>query len=429
MNAMLMNGKPTKKSREEEGHQEEGREEGELMSLQEVERKVESEPRRAGGKTKRGKTKDGRQKWLLRIFRGYDAGGKRIYYNETFIGLSGEADDRLIELLNNHKSGRPLRFRAKTFADFFNEWIEAIDDGERREGTIRDYRLTGTAHLVPAFGKMALTDITDDAVKRFYKDLRKEGYAPATISRFHVVLTSVFASAEDADLLLKNPMRKVKAPKLAKPKPVAMTGDQVRAFLDAAAAHPEGFMFTLAYFLGARPCEYLGLQWHDFDKKNSGITIQRSLKWREGREWYVEPPKTEKGLRSITLTPDITAGLEAQRRRQLEMRMKVGAANWPDHGFVFTDEIGEPITFGRARWLFRKILTDAGLPANFTLKVSRHSCASALLKAGVHPKIVSERLGHARISTTLDIYTATEEEQHRDASERLGAMFGIGKKG
>lgn len=395
---------------------------------QTTEKAKKAEPRRAGGKTKRGKTKDGRQKWLLRIFRGYDAAGKRIDFSETFIGGSKEADDRLIELRNRHKAGLPLKFQPKTFSDFFNEWIEAIDDGERREETIRNYKRQGLKHLVPAFGKFALTDVTDVAIKRLYRELRKEGYAPGTINVLHTILTPLFAAAEDADLLLRNPMRKVKAPKLPKPRPVAMNDEQVRAYLDAAAARPEGFMFRLAYFLGARPCEYSGLKWRDVNWKAQTVTIQRSMKWRKAGDWYTEPPKTEKGLRTIALTPDLMTGLESHRRRQLEQRMKAGA-NWPDHGFVFTDEIGEPLNLARARTIHKKILADAGLPAAFNLKVSRHSCASALLKAGVHPKIVSERLGHAKISTTLDIYTAIEEEQQREASERLGVLFGIGGKG
>src|SRR5215475_11218783 len=123
------------------------------------------EPRRPSGKEKRGPNK-----WLLRIFRGYDAGGRRIYYAETFHGGSREADDRLIELRNRHKAGLPLKFEAKTFKDFFDRWIEDIDDGERREETIRNYRRIANRHLVPAFGKFALTDITDVAIKRLYKE-------------------------------------------------------------------------------------------------------------------------------------------------------------------------------------------------------------------------------------------------------------------
>jgi integrase len=186
-------------------------------------------------------------------------------------------------------------------------------------------------------------------------------------------------------------------------------------------------LFELAYFLGARPCEYLGLQWSDFDKKGQRITIQRSLKWRKAGDWYVEPPKTEKGIRTIVLTPEIVRGLEDHRRRQLEMRMKAGA-DWEDTSFVFTDVTGAPLPIDHVRQIHLKVLADAGLPETFNLKISRHSCATGMLKAGIHPKIVSERLGHAKISTTLDIYTSIEEAQHRDASERIGQMFGIGKK-
>src|SRR5215510_14158259 len=117
-----------------------------------TDKKDKPEPRRPGGKTKRGPNK-----WLLRIFRGYDAGGKRIYYSETFHGGSREADDRLVELRNRQRAGLPLKFEPKQFKDFFDEWIEDCDDGERREETIRNYKRMGLKHLVPAFGKFALT--------------------------------------------------------------------------------------------------------------------------------------------------------------------------------------------------------------------------------------------------------------------------------
>src|SRR5215468_28457 len=77
------------------------------------------EPRRPGGKTKRGPNK-----WLLRIFRGYDSAGKRIYFSEIFHGGSRDADGRLVELHNNHKAGLPLKFKPKLFRDYFAQWIE-----------------------------------------------------------------------------------------------------------------------------------------------------------------------------------------------------------------------------------------------------------------------------------------------------------------
>jgi integrase len=388
--------------------------------------KKKPEPRRPGGKTKRGPNK-----WLLRIFRGYDAGGKRIYYSETFHGGSREADDRLVELRNRHKAGEPLKFKPTTFKDFFEKWLEDIDDGERRECTIEQYRRAGNAYLLPAFGKFALTDITDVVISRFYRQMRREKYAPATISFAHVLLSAVLKAAEADDLLLRNPMSKIKSakktPKQPKPNPVAMDAGETQAFLAAASSRPEGFMFELAYFLGARPCEYLGLQWPDVDWKARRITIWRSLKQRVGGQWYTTPPKTETSVRAIALTDALVKALEEHRRRQLEARLKAGA-DWADHKFIFTDEVGEPLKIAAVRKTHKAICAAAKLPDTFTLKVSRHSCASALMNDGVPLKMVSDRLGHASIKTTGDIYGVVDEQRQREVSERVEQLFGIGKK-
>lgn len=378
--------------------------------------------RRPGGKTKRGPNK-----WLLRIFRGYDANKRRIYYSEIFHGGSRQADDRLVELRNNHKAGKPLKFKPKTFKDFFDEWLDDRDDGKRRECTIDHYRTIGKTYLLPEFGKFALTDVTDVAIGRLYRDMRKRPLSQAIITMCHVLLTSIFKLAAKRGLIVANPMNQVDSPGKPKPKPVAMNDEQVKAFLDAANATPEGFMFRLAYFLGARPCEYLALQWGDVDFKAQAVKIQRSLKLRKGGEWYTTPPKSEKSVRAIALTPAFVKGLEDHRRRQLEARLKAGSA-WTDHGFIFTDKYGEPIRIDAARDAHRRIREAAGLPSTFTLKVSRHSCASALLNDGVPLKMVSDRLGHSSIQVTADVYGVTDEGRQREVSERIERLFGSEKK-
>jgi integrase len=241
--------------------------------------KKKPEPRRPGGKTKRGPNK-----WLLQIFRGYDASGKRIYFSETFHGGSLDADNRLVELRNSHRAGSPMKFTPKLFKDFFEEWLDDRDDGKRREATIEHYRSFGGTYLTPVFGRLTLADITDVAIKRFYKDLRKRKLSPHTITMAHVLLTSIFKPATKRGLVLTSPMNEVDSPRKPKPKPVAMTAEETQKFLDAASSTPQGFMFRLAYFLGARPCEYLGLMWKDLDFKAQRITIERSLKRRKGGE-------------------------------------------------------------------------------------------------------------------------------------------------
>jgi integrase len=159
------------------------------------------------------------------------------------------------------------------------------------------------------------------------------------------------------------------------------------------------------------------------DWEQRRITIRRSLKLRKGGEWYTTDPKTEKGLRSIAVTQAIIGSLAEHRRRQLEMKLKAGAT-WSDHGFIFTDKTGEPLKHYSVRYVYKTILEDAGLPKTFQLKVSRHSCATALINSGVSPKAVSERLGHASVKITLDTYTVIEEAMQREASEQLERAFG-----
>jgi integrase len=262
--------------------------------------------------------------------------------------------------------------------------------------------------------------------------MRKQDYSPYTIHMVHAILGMVFRQAETDGLILHNPMNKRKvreiAPTKPKPQPVAMWGDETQKFLEAASRRPEGFMFAVAFFLGTRPYEYLGLQWGDVDWQAKRVTVQRSLKRRKGGEWYATPPKTAKSVRTIPLTPTIVKGLEEHRRRQLEMRLKAGQG-WADNGFVFTDEVGEPLKWWWVTRVYRRILADAKLPLTFKLKVSRHSCASALLNAGVPLKMISDRLGHSSIAITADVYSVVEEQQQREASERLEQLFNIGNLG
>src|SRR5262249_51827410 len=157
------------------------------------------------------------------------------------------------------------------------------------------------------------------------------GLSASTLSIVHFVVNGVFDAAEKAEVIRESPMSKVKRPATPKPKPVAMSQEQARAFLEAASRRPEGLMFKLAFYTGARNCEWMGLQWRDVDWETGKLTIQRSLKRRreKGRynEFYTEPPKSENGLRVIALTPDIIQGLRARRKAQKEEQM-AARAEW-----------------------------------------------------------------------------------------------------
>lgn len=377
-------------------------------------------------KQKNGKQKRGPNKWLLRVFRGYDSDNRRIYYSEIFHGKAGEADERIAVLKNRKKAGLQLSIKTKSFKDYFDEWIRDIDDGNRRECTIKTYKEYAYFYLIPKLGKIAITDITHNMIAELYREMR-ENYSPYTIRLVHSILSQSLKSAYADDLLVSNPMEKIsalkKTPPRPRPKPRAMDKEEMARFLDHANRTAFGFMFELAFFLGARPCEYLGLKWTDLDKSGRSVTIQRSLKRRSANDWYTTDPKTEKGVRKISLTDEIVQKLNARRREQLQDRLKAGP-DWGDHGFIFTDEFGEPLKIMVVRNSYRAICKAADLPPDFMLKNTRHSCATALLKDPNIPlKAISDRMGHASVAITLDIYGVSEEEQQREISERMGAYL------
>jgi integrase len=112
-----------------------------------------------------------------------------------------------------------------------------------------------------------------------------------------------------------------------------------------------------------------------------------------------DSPKTAKSRRSITLTAKAVDALECHRERQREAGISV-----EDEALVFTSTKGTPINTSRLRLACKGLLKNNGLP-DIRFQDLRHSYATILLSKGVHPKIVSEQLGHANIGITLDTYS------------------------
>ena len=131
-------------------------------------------------------------------------------------------------------------------------------------------------------------------------------------------------------------------------------------------------------------------------------------------------PKTDDSWESIALDGETVAALREHRKRQLEERLAAGEL-WQDSGLVFTDELGRPLNPQTILRRFQKLSTDAGLPP-CRLHSIRHAHATALLEAGVPIEVVSKRLRHADISTTLGLYAHTTKKLDREVAEKAGAV-------
>jgi len=204
--------------------------------------------------------------------------------------------------------------------------------------------------------------------------------------------------------------------------------DAVISFLDALQGERFATMFSFAPATGARPEEYLGLQWKDIDFEKRTAIIRRALiTHRTGGGWHFAQPKTAKSRRSIPLPSSVVKELRSYRRQQLEERLKLGTA-WNDFDLVFASEIGTPLNPPNVTHAFKKILSKADIRNSVRLYDLRHTTATLLLQAGVNPKVVSERLGHATIVLTLDTYSHVLPNMQQDATAQLEEMI-FGKTG
>jgi integrase len=219
----------------------------------------------------------------------------------------------------------------------------------------------------------------------------------------------------------RNVAHVIKPPKVDDKEIESLTAVQVGtvlAALDGHALHP---IAVLALSSGARRGEILGLRWADLDFDGGTMRIERSLEQtRAGLKF--KQPKSRHSKRTVGLPPIAVEALQAHRRRQLELRLALGQGKLADDALVFTTIDGDlipPNNLSRDWWRFVK---TRKLP-----KVSfhglRHSHVSALIASGIDPVTVSRRIGHASVSTTLNIYAHQFAKTDARAADAIEAAL------
>jgi integrase len=179
-------------------------------------------------------------------------------------------------------------------------------------------------------------------------------------------------------------------------------------------------LWLLIATTGMRRGEALGLTWRDVDLEAGRLSVTRTLLQVAGRVGH-STPKTDKGPRSIALDAGTVAVLKAHRKAQAAERLALGPA-YVDTGLVFCREDGEPIKPDTVSQFFRRRQQQLKLPP-LSPHGLRHTHASLALAAGVNPKVVSERLGHASVAFTLDTYSHAMPSLQEDAAERVAALI------
>ena len=346
-------------------------------------------------------------KWLVTVELGRDRAGRRLRHCSTHgtedaakkaeaIAKAKVATETWISETSLTVDAYLVRWLAHRKHDL--AWATYATYKGRIEGKIRE-----------RLGGMKLRKLRPLHIVDFEAYLYECGLSATTVRKYRMVLHGALRNAVEWGLIAKNPAHGLD--------PIAEDTGEVRwlaaseqaALLDLARSGFKGRrsrlypLILLGLATGARMGELLALRWADVDFAASKVAVRRGQQKGEHGPTYRRGGKQGRGR--VVALPDVLVGLLAEHRReQARARATVGAA-WTDVDLVFCGAAGEPWKKDGVESSFRYLRRRAGLSADIHFHCLRHTFATELLAAGVHPKIVSEALGHSSVRLTLDRYS------------------------
>ena len=377
----------------------------------------------------------GKNKYMVRVYIGLTEEGKRKYHSKTIKGGPKEAQKYLNKVLREKDTGEFIEPSKEYFNTFIDNWLKNTAKPRISEKTYRSYEQMVRLYLKPALGDFKLSRITPDQIQKLYNDMSDRELSPRTVRYAHTVLRSALYQANKWGKITRNPADLVDLPKAERREMRALTPAEASRFMEAASYNRLKALFSLMLTSGIRPGEAFGLRWQDVDFENSRITINRTLT-RNGKGWALQEPKTSRSRRTIPIPKEVLTDLQEVKQAQeraaterkaaekwnLDKLKKLGP--YTDHGFVFATKTGEPFsTRNVIGSYFKPLIEQAGLSNDIRLYDLRHSCATLLMAAGENPKVVSERLGHASVTLTLDTYSHVLPDMQKSASDKLGGLL------
>lgn len=350
-----------------------------------------------------------------------DRPGKWNMRSATF-ERKAEAQAWVDRALAEHRANPQYRPPSdEAFDQFLARWLSDVAKGRIRETTWNAY-FHAAQPLLERIGPKPLKQVTPIDIQAVYTECLSSGrFKPATLRITHNVCRQALQDAVDWGLIPTNPALWVKPPRVPRPAVHPPTPDEARRLFQVADAHPWRALWYVLALTGCRRGEALGLQWPDVDWDHRTLTIQRTLVGKASRR-YTREPKTASGRRVVAVSRFLLDCLREHRHRQLVMRVSAGSA-WQDTGFVFTTRSGRPLDGDNVRREFKKLLAAAALPPDMRIHDLRHAMATTWLARGVPAKVVSERLGHASIAITLQLYGHVLPNLQAEAADAMDAWL------
>lgn len=377
-------------------------------------------PKKEGGRNGNGmgtvRERNGRWEYRFSV-RDEDGASRQV---STYGATQKEAVDKGRKLEEAHRKGLVAKKDARTFKAFSDEWLERKERSGKAQNTVRGYR-QDLALALPLLGELRLQAIKPAHVRKLLDNLAKHEYSARTQRHVLQTVKAIFAQAMRLELIYKNPAEfvELEAPP-SESKAQSLQPEEVQTLLGAVKDSPMGLLFRLLLGCGLRKGEALALTWGDVDLKRAELSISKN--WTGQGNGHMSRPKTRSSRRVVPIPTGLLARLEAEYRGLLKDWKPAELAGLylfgtdkpfntqsPNHALK---RIVEGINKAR-----REAAKEAGTdPVPFPqVRVHdlRHTYGSIALSRGIPLEVVSERMGHANPTITLNVYRHVLEHERR----------------
>ncbi len=366
--------------------------------------------------------KRGKDSYSIVVSMGKDATTSKYKYQWVSIkGTKKEAEKRLSELLHQLDNGTFIRPGKTTLAEYLEKWLSDYAKPNLSPRGFERYESICRVHLIPSLGNIPLTQLKPEHLQRHYTDKLNNGLSALTVRYHHTVLHKALQTAIKWGLVNRNVADGVDVPRAHRNEMQTWDEYELNKFLETAKDSPYYTLFHTALFTGMRRSELLGLQWQGIDFIFSQIYVTRSLHHLKDRSYIFTQPKSAKSRRTIALSPSAILTLKEHKEKQALERAMLGIP-LKDDDLVFSTLEGKPLRPNTISRAWTMLAARAGVKV-IRLHDARHTHASLMLKQGVHPKIVQERLGHASIQITLDTYSHVAPGLQQAAAEGFDKLM------
>lgn len=382
--------------------------------------------------------KRGKNSYRLTVSEGFDLSGKPMIHRKTVHGTKKDAEVELAKFVTEVQNGLVIDGKSLKFSEFTEIWKRDYGSKELAPSTYKRYCRMLETRLLPYFGHFYINKIKPTDIMKFYdlleKDtqlVRKKGnngsktkkpLSGKTILEHHRLLRAMLHKAVYWQLIVANPAERVQPPKARKPKRRSYDDEQTKILLEnleklTVEDTKYKVAIILTIFTGVRLGELMGLEWQDVDFRNGIISINRSSQYLSDMGVFTKVPKTESSIREIAIPEFIISLLEEYKLWYEEQKSLYGEL-WTNSDRLFVQADGKPMHPSSISKWFVKYVGTIGLPV-INFHGLRHTNASLLVAQNIDIAVVSARLGHAQISTTLDFYVHPLLSHNRKAGYAL----------